>query len=40
MDDGGFEVDVEDAEHINGVKSDADDDEPFLLRLEPFSSDA
>lgn len=30
MDDGGLEVDVEDAEHVDGVEGDAEDDQPPL----------
>lgn len=33
MDDGGFEVDVEDAEHVDGVEGDAESDQPTLTAL-------
>lgn len=38
MNNGGLEVDVEDAEHVNSVKNDADYHQPSLFRLQPFSS--
>ena len=38
MDNGGLEVDIENAEHVNSVKNDTQNHKPCLSPLEPFSS--
>lgn len=38
MDNGSLEVDVENAQHVDGVKNDTQNDKPPFLALQPFSS--
>lgn len=38
MNNGGFEVDIEDAEHVNGVKNHTQDNQPSLSPLQPIPS--
>jgi len=38
MDDGSLEIDIENAEHVNGVKNDAQRHQPSLPSPQPLSS--
>ncbi|PON47462.1 hypothetical protein PanWU01x14_244210 [Parasponia andersonii] len=38
MNNGRLEVDIEDAEHVNGVKNHTQHNQPSLPRLQPFPS--